>query len=144
MAAQIATSGIDYGPASPGGRVRQKASAALLLALTIFALISVVTFNRYDLAANQWPPNEPPMNWCGVIGARLAYWLLWWFGMTSFALVLIVGIWSVVLLFAGRFNEPWMKVFGSTLIVSTACSAWRAGARVGSNEGSEVVQRSGG
>ena len=117
MAAQIATSGVDYGP------VRRKASAALLLALTIFALISIVTFNRYDLAANQWPPNEPLMNWCGVIGARLASWLLWWFGMTSFALVIVVGIWSAVLLFAGRFNEPWMKLFGSTLIVSTACSA---------------------
>jgi len=117
MAARIATSGIDYGP------VRRKASAALLLALTIFALISIVTFNRYDLAANQWPPNEPLVNWCGIIGARLASWLLWWFGMTAFALVILVGIWSALLLFAGRFNEPWMKLFGSTLIVSTACSA---------------------
>ena len=103
--------------------LRRQAVSAVLLAATAGALVSMATFNPYDLPENQYPPNSPLANWCGKAGARLAGWLLQWFGTAAFVAVLTAGVWGIGMFFAGRLREPWMKLSGAAFLLGASCSA---------------------
>ena len=60
------------------------------VALLLFA--ALFSFDRFDLAANRVPPNDPAHNWIGRFGASMAYWLFLYFGAGAYLLpVLVMG-----------------------------------------------------
>ena len=112
--------------AKPENRSRhifRKAVAGLLLGVTLFALASLISFDPGDLAENQMPPNNPEHNWCGLLGARLAGGLLFWFGGVSVLLAAGGGAWAIAMFLTGDTREPWMKFCGALLLTASACAA---------------------
>ncbi len=60
------------------------------VALLLFA--ALFSFDRFDLAANRVPPNDPAHNLIGRFGASMAYWLFLYFGAGAYLLpVLVLG-----------------------------------------------------
>lgn len=60
------------------------------VALLLFA--ALFSFDRFDLAANRVPPNDPAHNLIGGFGASMAYWLFLYFGAAAYLLpVLVMG-----------------------------------------------------
>ncbi len=64
----------------------------LLLGLALLLFTALFTFDKYDLAAVRTPPNDPPLNWAGRLGAQLAHGLFFSLGAGAYLLpVLLLG-----------------------------------------------------
>ncbi len=90
----------------------------------LFAWISITTFNIADWPSTSlWPQNSPSGNWCGVVGAWLAYQLLYYVGTGTYpALLLItaaIAAWSYRL----RLSDAWLRFVGLGLICTAASTA---------------------
>ncbi|MBU0617242.1 MAG: DNA translocase FtsK 4TM domain-containing protein, partial [Planctomycetes bacterium] len=90
----------------------------------IFAWVSILTFDVGDRpSASIWPPNPSPSNWCGSVGAWLAYQLFYYFGLGTYpALLLItaaVAAWTHDL----RLPGPWLRLVGLGLICASTSTA---------------------
>ena len=102
----------------------RRALASLLVAVTLFTLISLLTFTADDLPWMNYPPPERCANWCGVIGANLAGFLIGWLGVASFIVVMLLAAWGASVLIYQRFDDLWMKVIGAALLLSAAAAAF--------------------
>jgi len=63
----------------------------VLMVVAVLMLVSVLSFDRRDLAAVATPPNRPEHNWIGPLGARMAYWAFLLFGISGYMLPVVVG-----------------------------------------------------
>jgi S-DNA-T family DNA segregation ATPase FtsK/SpoIIIE len=122
---------------SPGSRGKHDVIGLVLLASSILIFVSLLTYDRLDLASKTTSPNVPPHNYIGTVGAHIADTLFFVFGAAAYlipALAFFVGLgnllallsyiqrrwlWSSVLLLAcmGLLDlySDWLTGFTTTL-----------------------------
>jgi S-DNA-T family DNA segregation ATPase FtsK/SpoIIIE len=89
----------------------------------LFGWACLLSFDIADPPSRQvWPPNAPVHNWCGPVGAWLAYHLFHYLGVGVYALwaLYTVGLWCWTK--GARFTDAWLRIIGVALILA-ACSA---------------------
>lgn len=89
----------------------------------LFGWACLLSFDIADPPSRQvWPPNAPVHNWCGPVGAWLAYHLFHALGVGTYALwtLFTVGLWCWTK--GARFTDAWLRLIGVALILA-ACSA---------------------
>jgi S-DNA-T family DNA segregation ATPase FtsK/SpoIIIE len=65
----------------------------LLLFVWAFVLLSLIGFDVGDPPSHvKWPPNAPVHNWCGTLGAALAYWNVYYLGAGAWVFYALGGI----------------------------------------------------
>lgn len=94
----------------------------VLLGTWLLLLAALLSFDRFDLAANREPPNDPAHNWIGRFGATTAGMLFFGLGASAY-LIPILGLgFSIAQLFSGmpafRRKWPW-----AVLILLTCAGA---------------------
>jgi len=95
------------------------------LVVCIFVLCSCLSFNIADAPSRYaWPHNEPAVNWCGSIGAFLAYHLMYYFGPGVFVLLIAAAAAMVTVLAGGRINQPILRTAGVVMLVIAASGSW--------------------
>jgi S-DNA-T family DNA segregation ATPase FtsK/SpoIIIE len=85
------------GNSSIGGSLRagifRKIVIAIMLTAWAFVFASLIGFDRADPPSHVvWPHNNPVANWCGPVGAFVAYILLKYLGYGAFVLAGLAGI----------------------------------------------------
>ncbi len=99
-------------------RLRTDLTALILLAVTVFAALSLVSYDPADPPAmNVYPPHDDARNICGTVGAYLAHGLLSTFGLSAYLLIVVVAVWDVRLLARRPFPDPYLRVAGFGLIL---------------------------
>jgi len=96
--------------------ILRRALACLIVAATLFCLIALLTYDQADVTTT----HAPVRNWCGIVGARLAWNLMSWLGFASFLVVALGAGWGVVFLLRKSIPDLWMKAFGALLLISAA------------------------
>ncbi len=124
--------------------LKQDVFAIVLVAATLFVLVSVVTFNAADPLYDQnggasllftpdvtvYPGNETITNACGYWGAMLASGLLTGIGISTAFVIAAMGGVATALLTRGGMNAPVLRSLGGTLVVVAianvaALSGWQ-------------------
>src|SRR6185436_13983610 len=80
---------------TPGSRGRHDVIGLVLLASSILIFVSLLTYDRLDLASETTTPNLPPHNYIGSFGAYIAHLLFFVFGAAAYllpALAFFVGL----------------------------------------------------
>lgn len=73
------------------GRVLRIAGLTLLIAVWAFVLASMVGFHASDPPSHLvWPANSPVLNWCGTLGAAVAYHTFKLFGYSAWVLAVCI------------------------------------------------------
>ena len=73
-------------------RGRGDLAGIILFCVALLLFAALFSFDRFDLAANRVPPNDPAHNLIGRFGASMAYWLFLYFGAGAYLLpVLVLG-----------------------------------------------------
>jgi S-DNA-T family DNA segregation ATPase FtsK/SpoIIIE len=95
------------------------------LVVCLFGLCSCLSFNIADAPSQYaWPHNDPAANWCGSIGAFLAYYLMYYFGPGLFVL-LIIASWMMAASLAGaRVTQPILRIAGLVMLIVAASGTW--------------------
>ncbi|MBI1189409.1 MAG: hypothetical protein GC200_01835 [Tepidisphaera sp.] len=76
-----------------GSSVAVWAGYIVVLAGWAFVLASLIGFHRADPPGHLvWPPNQPVANWCGPLGATVAYSLFKLLGLGAWPLVSLFGL----------------------------------------------------
>ena len=81
----------------------------MLVGAWLLLLAALLSFDRFDLAANREPPNDPARNWIGRFGASTAGMLFFGLGASAY-LIPILGLgFSMSQLFSGlpAFRRKW-------------------------------------
>ena len=103
--------------AAPVSRPR-KIAAVLTFFLACFLVVSVLSFDPADdPATGVWPRNPSPANWCGTVGAVIAYWLLWALGDGAYALILFLVAAAFLWLSRQAVEDKVFRIIGAALLV---------------------------
>lgn len=95
------------------------------LVVCMFVLCSCLSFNIADAPSQYvWPNNEPAANWCGSIGAFLAYYFMYYFGPGLFVLLIVAAAAMVTMLAGARITQPILRAGGLVMLVTAASSTW--------------------
>lgn len=95
--------------------------AVLLVAFALFALISIGSFHSEDPPFSSYPSGAQIKNYCGLLGAVLSGYILSGLGLASFAVMLLIGAWGVLLLWKGEVEDLWIKAIGGVLLIISLC-----------------------
>jgi len=127
-----------------------------LAAAWVFGAASLLSFDPADPPTHVlWPPNEHVSNWCGPVGAAVAFHLLRTLGLGAWALLGCGGIYLVAWAGWRRIEWPLLRVVGVAMLVAAiaglegllrpASGAFPglAGGLVGATEASELAARFG-
>jgi len=91
---------------------------ATLMVVSIFLWISCLSFDVGDYPnINVFPQNDPPQNWCGLIGARISYYLFTFLGEGAWVLLLFTTIYFFILSAGSKNKGAWMRLVGMTILV---------------------------
>ena len=111
-------------------RVREKksykvAGKCLGIAALLILLCSCVSFDIGDWPSRFfYPHNDPPVNWCGLIGAFFAYYLMYYIG-PGVLLILVSAICFLVARLAHRgIEQPVLRMIGLVLLTVAASSSF--------------------
>ena len=108
-------------PAGPGNGFNDIIGVALLAA-ALLLLVAQVSFDRYDLASNRTPPNNPIHNLIGTYGAHVANASFFLFGLGAFVLPFLLAAFGLGYLFnfIGYLRERrvWSVVWGVVMMLS--------------------------
>jgi len=63
----------------------------VLMVCAVLLLVSVLSFDRHDLSVVSTPPNRPEHNWIGPLGAHMAYWTFFVFGISGYMLPVVLA-----------------------------------------------------
>ncbi|NQT19839.1 MAG: DNA translocase FtsK 4TM domain-containing protein, partial [Planctomycetes bacterium] len=103
--------------------ILRRALACLIVAATLFCLISLLTHTTADDPRRSYPPADPVNNWGGVAGAYLAARLIDWLGLASYLLVALGAAWGIVFLIRKKLSDLWLKLIGAMLLLNAASTA---------------------
>jgi len=95
--------------------------AVLLAFVTVLVFVSLVSYDPADPPGDATPVNSPVLNWAGIVGAHIAYWLLTIFGIVSYLMVGLGMLWVVLLLSKRRFPRSWVQGIGAILFIAGVC-----------------------
>jgi S-DNA-T family DNA segregation ATPase FtsK/SpoIIIE len=96
------------------------AKVAILGALALFATISLLSYDWKDISLLQMPPNEPPANLIGPVGAWLSFALFNLLGVGAYLVPLFLFIMAVLMAVSG---EEWVRarVLWTAAVMVTLC-----------------------
>ncbi|MCC6425323.1 MAG: DNA translocase FtsK [Phycisphaerales bacterium] len=112
-------------PASAGVLVFRRMVVLIVLAIWTFVIASLIGFDPADPPSHLvWPPNEPVANWCGPVGAHIAYGLYKLLGLGVWVLMLVgaIGILSAA---AGQRVSHWVVRALGLLMLTAAASGFQ-------------------
>lgn len=99
----------------------RKMALIVVLVGWAFVVASLIGFNRADAPGHVvWPTNNPVDNWCGPLGASIAYTLFKVLGVGAWALTLLSGIGLLMALCGSRPSHWMLRIIG---VVMIACAA---------------------
>ncbi len=94
----------------------------VLFALTIFILLSLISYEPTDVAYYQQPPNTPAVNWMGKAGAYLAFGLNFVMGYGAYLIVLVTLFWGIRGFRGMKFHKKVYRVLGVILFLVSSCT----------------------
>ncbi|MDD5063548.1 MAG: DNA translocase FtsK 4TM domain-containing protein [Phycisphaerae bacterium] len=103
----------------------EAALECLGIAVALVLLCSCISFNIGDWPSRYvWPTNTPPANWCGMIGAFCAYYLLYYVGPGVFVILI-----SAICLLGARLarrtvDQGILRTIGLLLVTAAASSSF--------------------
>ncbi len=105
-------------------RLRTDLLALLLLVVTVFSGLSLVSYDPVDPPAQAvYPARAEVLNWCGPIGAYVAHYQRHYFGLGIYVLLAGAVVFDLRLLSRRPLTDPLLRVFGGLLAVAAACAA---------------------
>ncbi len=106
-------------------KLRQKAILCFGTAALLVIFCSCLSFDIGDWPSTYaWPHNSPPANWCGSIGAFLAYYLLYYIGPGIFS-VLAAGVFLLISKLTNRkIGQPILRATGLVLLTAAASTSF--------------------
>ncbi len=96
------------------------------LALSAFLWTAVISYSPADWpSASVWPVRADPANVCGVAGAFVAYYLLYYLGIGVYVLLALLTLALVALARGVVLADLWLRVLGLGVLVTAvaACGA---------------------
>ena len=85
----------------------------------LFAAASLISFDPADPPTHLiWPANDPPANWCGPVGAMLAYHALKLLGWAAWLPVACLGSALVLPLFGRKVDQLPLRAVGVTILAA--------------------------
>jgi len=98
----------------------RKVAAVVTFFAALFLITSVLTFNPADPPSTSvWPPNDPVCNWCGPVGAHVAYRLFWALGDGAYPLLLFLVAAAFLWLSQKGVQDKVFRVTGALLLLVT-------------------------
>ncbi len=95
------------------------------LAGCLVLLFSCISFNIWDEPSDLvFPTNSEPANWCGSIGAFLAYYLMYYIGPGVFVLLVSLAGALGANLAGVKITQPLLRGAGLLLVVIALSSTW--------------------
>ncbi len=94
----------------------------ILFALTIFILLSLISYEPTDIAYYQQPPNIPAVNWMGKAGAYLAFGLNFVMGYGAYLILLVTLVWGIRRFRGMKFHKKAYRVLGVLLLLVSTCT----------------------
>ena len=89
----------------------------------VLGWLALLTFSPADPPAQSvWPLNDPPHNWCGVVGAWLAFHLFYYLGIGAVAILLLLTAAVAARARGAKLSDPWLRTIGLMLICTAASS----------------------
>jgi S-DNA-T family DNA segregation ATPase FtsK/SpoIIIE len=112
-------------PERSSAHLYKLAFEGLLLAFSIFLFFSLISFDIGDAPSGYvWPTNQPVSNWCGRVGAFLAYYLMIYVGPGAVLAVFSVSILLIVHLSGGTITQMNLRMVGLLLLTAAASASW--------------------
>ncbi|MCK6440507.1 MAG: DNA translocase FtsK 4TM domain-containing protein [Planctomycetes bacterium] len=118
--------------------LRELAALSLILAVA-YLVLSIASFDPADSVAATWPHNQTPENLGGHIGAAVIGTLYLYFGVATYFLLSMLGIWAAVIFFRKQLAAWPIKLLGAVLAVCAFAAFFG-----GSYNGSSAMPTSGG
>ena len=109
---------------------KRKIAAILTLLVSLFFVAGILSFNPADPPSHAvYPLNRPPANWCGSVGAYVAYSLLVSIGDGAYPMLLFLLSGSFLWLSRITREDKIFRIIGATLLVMvvSVVSAMMAG-----------------
>lgn len=105
------------GRSDDGSSIGRKVLLAFALAAWAFVAASLVGFDVADPPTHLvFPPNDPVANWCGPVGAHLAYGLIKMLGVGAYVLVAALGIGMLSAASGQPVRHPIVRVVGLVML----------------------------
>ena len=100
-------------------RIAREVVGITLAVLSVFLLISLLTFNPADGPDPARIPQNPSYsNSCGTAGAYLSYYMFRFVGvLPAISVALLVGLWGGLSIARITLKNPWYKTFGAVVFV---------------------------
>jgi S-DNA-T family DNA segregation ATPase FtsK/SpoIIIE len=91
----------------------------LLLGVVVLVWLSMMSFSPTDPPSPRtWPPKYPVENHVGMVGAHIAWFLRYWLGAGTYALLAVLTLASGACLIGKRVGELAWRTAGLTLLVA--------------------------
>ena len=103
--------------------VKQASRARIIAAVVTafvgaFLAVSVASFDPADPPSNAvWPPNDPVRNWCGGVGAHLAYYVLSAIGDAAYPLLLFLMTGALLWISHTTLEDKVFRIIGAASLV---------------------------
>ncbi len=105
--------------------IRKTAVEFVGIAALLVLLCSCVSFDIGDWPSKfVYPHNNPPTNWCGLIGAFCAYYLLYYVGPGVFVILASAISWLTAKLTNRNTGQPVLRAIGLALLTFAASSTF--------------------
>ncbi len=100
---------------------KREALSIVLLGVCAILFLSVVSYDWRDIGLLQWPPNSPPSNFIGPVGAWVSFVLFMALGVGAYLVPLWFLGFGIVLIFRGVEHVRARLVWAVLFMVSLAC-----------------------
>lgn len=101
------------------------AGLCLAVGICLVLIFSCLSFNIVDWPSNYaYPYNDPPANWCGVVGAFFAYYLLYYIGPGVFVLLTAALCIVVARIIRRPIDQPVFRGVGLALVTTAASTTF--------------------
>ncbi len=97
-----------------------------LVGAVVFCWLSLLTYNAADPPSPAvYPPLSNPSNAAGLVGAYVAYYLRYWFGVGAYMGLLFASVATVIMILGSRVRDVWWRLTGVVLLATaTAAGAY--------------------
>ncbi len=103
---------------------RNEIFAILLLALSIFIFISLISFSYNDLPLFTSEVTKPLGNFAGIVGAYLGGILLFFMGMSAYAIPILILFWAIARFAGTKPQKFYFKIFGTLFLILAVSSTF--------------------
>jgi DNA segregation ATPase FtsK/SpoIIIE, S-DNA-T family len=101
-----------------------EAIAVVFLFAGLFLLVSLASYSPFDPSWNTVTDAARPLNLTGRLGASLSDLLFQGFGLTAFAIPILILMLGWKWIRSSPIDAPWAKIIGAVLMVASTCAAF--------------------